>query len=296
MDMVVQVNSFPNTGETIIGNTMMVTPGGKGCNQCVGAARLKADCEMIGVVGNDAHGKAFLQILDEEHIHHPYVEMKKGVMTGNSQIQVNKAGDNKIIVIPGANYAFDETCLANVKRAVMDCKLVMLQMELPLEALKQLILLCEEAQKPILLNPAPAVPLEPAYLSKIAYLTPNETELSILSNHKVETKEDMIEAIDCLHEMGANHIIATLGASGCVVSDCNGKHFLAGYHVQAIDTVAAGDCFNAALAKGIIEGRTLLESAAYANAAAAIAVTRHGAIASMPYIHEVDNFIKQEVV
>lgn len=295
MDMVAHVNSFPNTGETMIGKTLMVTPGGKGCNQCVGAARLQVDCEMIGVVGEDAYGKKFLRILDQEHIQHPYVVMKKDVMTGISQIQVDRAGDNKIIVIPGANYAFDDDCLAGVRCAIQDCKLVMLQMELPFEALEKLIQCCEEARKPILLNPAPAVPLDASLIKNIEYLTPNETELSILTNRKVETREEMLEAVDCLHDMGANYVVATLGAAGCLVSDGNEKQFIKGYQVHAVDTVAAGDCFNAALAKGIIEGRSLLESAAYANAAAAIAVTRHGAIASMPYKDEVEQFMKQEV-
>lgn len=294
MDMCASVDQFPEPGQTVIAKHIRFAPGGKGCNQCVAVARLHGDCEMIGVLGDDAYGKTFLEVLTNEHIKHDQVWVQKQVPTGFSQIQLDAHAENKIVVIPGANYAFTPDRIGKIQERILESRLVVLQMELPKETLLALLDFCHQHQKSVLLNPAPASGLPDAYFEKITYLTPNETELSILSQLPCDTQEQLIIALSSLFQKGVKHIIATLGSKGCAIMDENGVRFIEGYHVDVVDTVAAGDAFNGALALGLVKGESLDTCVVLANAVGALAVTKQGAIPSLPTLEEVEKFMKEQ--
>lgn len=298
IDTCVDVDKFPLPGQTVIAKGVHVSAGGKGCNQCVAAARLGADCEMIGMLGKDAAGESFLELLKEEGIQHDHVELCDHVPTGFSQIQIDACAENKIVVVPGANYQVMPDIIDRIAKRILHSRLIVLQMELPWDTLVSILSFCKNHQKPVLLNPAPAKPMTFEMLDGIDYITPNETELSILSAMPCETKEEVQQAAISLLQQGVKHVVATLGSKGCVIADADGVRFVNGYFVEVKDTVAAGDAFNGALAKGIVEGVPLDECALFANAVGALTVTRQGAITSLPSQTEVEEFIrdqKQEV-
>lgn len=293
MDMCARVDNFPEPGQTVIASDIRFSPGGKGCNQCVAAARMQADCEMIGMVGKDENGTIFLDLLKQEMIEHTKVFISENQPTGCSQIQIDHCAENKIVVIPGANYDFVPELLSEIKDRILCSKIIVLQMELPFNTLYAILDFCKEHKKTVLLNPAPAKEIPQKYLSAIEYLTPNETELSILTSLPCTCKEEQERALKVLLDQGVKHIIATLGAKGSVIADAQGIRFFPGYSVKKIDTVAAGDAFNGALIKGIVEGKSLDECVVFANAAGALAVTKTGAISSLPTLKEVENFLNK---
>lgn len=293
MDMCARVDNFPEPGQTVIASDIRFSPGGKGCNQCVAAARMQADCEMIGMVGKDENGTFFLDLLKQEMIEHTKVFISENQPTGCSQIQIDHCAENKIVVIPGANYDFVPELLSEIKDRILCSKIIVLQMELPFNTLYAILDFCKEHKKTVLLNPAPAKEIPQKYLSAIEYLTPNETELSILTSLPCTCKEEQERALKVLLDQGVKHIIATLGAKGSVIADAQGIRFFPGYSVKKIDTVAAGDAFNGALIKGIVEGKSLDECVVFANAAGALAVTKTGAISSLPTLKEVENFLNK---
>ena len=291
MDTCVLVDEFPLPGQTVIARKVRYSAGGKGCNQCVAAARLHADCEMIGMLGSDEAGKTFLELLQKEGIRHEHVTMCSHAPTGFSQIQMDASAENKIVVVPGANYCMPSDIVEEIANRILISRLVVLQMELPMETLSAILSFCKENKKPVLLNPAPAKPLSSELLNGIDYLTPNETELAILTGMPCREKDEVRSAIQLLQKKGVKHIVATLGERGCAIGNENGIRFLSGYPVTVVDTVAAGDAFNGALAKGIVDALPLCEGVKLANAAGALAVTRPGAIPSLPTMEEVKQFL-----
>lgn len=291
MDLIGTMDNFPLEGQTIIGNTFKTLPGGKGANQAVAASRLGSNVEMIGMVGDDDFGATFKKVFTEEEIIIDNVLTSSKSPTAVGLIQINSKGDNKIVVIPGANYDYTIEDLYKVKDSIKKSKLVLSQMEIRHEVIFELIDLCFKLAVPIILNPAPAIAIEPKYLKKITYITPNETELKILTGMKINSLEDTKKAIQNLLDMGVKNVIATLGDKGAIVGSDSGIEYIHGYPVEAVDTVAAGDAFNGALAYGIVEGFTLEDAVKYANAVGALTVTKSGAIPSLPFKEEVDKFI-----
>ncbi len=292
MDMVARVGDFPQEGQTILGKSLGVFPGGKGVNQCVAAARLGAETEMIGMLGKDGNGDTFRRILKEENIISDKV-FSCDLPTAIAQIQISDAGENKIVVIPSANYAFSEKELAQIHEEIMSSGLVMLQLELELGVTYKIIDFCYEKGIPVMLNPAPAVPLSGEILAKLDYITPNETELQILTGISVDSDEGVYEAADKLLALGVKNVVATLGKRGALIANKDGKRIISGYSVKAVDTVAAGDSFNGALARCLMQGISLDDGVRFANAVGALTVTKQGAIPSLPTLAEVEAFIKK---
>jgi ribokinase len=291
MDLIGTMESFPLEGQTIIGKTFKTLPGGKGANQAVAASRLGGNVEMIGMVGNDAFGDTFKKVFDEEKITIHHVLTSKESPTAVGLIQINSNGENKIVVIPGANYDYTIDALHKVKDTIKNSKLVLAQLELRPEVTFALIDLCHELEVPIVLNPAPAIPIDASYLKKVTYLTPNETELEIISKMKIQSLEDTKLAIQKLLDIGVKNVIATLGSKGALIGNASGFEHVPGYTVDVVDTVAAGDSFNGAFAYGVVEGLSLNSAVKYANAVGALTVTKPGAIPSLPFKEEVDRFI-----
>lgn len=293
MDMVARVKEFPQDGQTILGLDLNCYPGGKGANQCVAMARLGANVEMVGMLGNDGNGQVFLDLLKQENVESKNVFITDKCPTSVAQVQINERSENKIVVIPSANFMFNKENLLQAKESIKQSKLVVLQLELNEDVTHEIIDLCYDLGVDILLNPAPARKLSKEYLSKITYITPNETELSILADMPTETEEEVKKATQKLLSYGVKNVIATLGKRGASITNTNETTFIGGYKVDVVDTVAAGDSFNGALAKCIVDGKTLSNAVKFANAVGALTVTKKGAIPSLPNLKEVEKFINK---
>lgn len=291
MDMIGTVDKFPLEGETVIGKTLKTFPGGKGANQAVAAARLGGKVNMIGMVGKDDFGNTFKSLFKDENIDITHVLTSETEPTAVGLIQINGLGENKIVVIPGANYEYSIEDLEEVREVLKNSNLVITQLELKHEVTFKLIRICHELNVPLILNPAPAIEIPKEYLEKITYLTPNETELEILTGIRVHSMESVKEATRKLLDLGVKNVIGTLGSKGAIIGNNNGFQHIEGYKVDVVDTVGAGDSFNGALAYCIVEGYSLPEAVKYANAVGALAVTKHGAIPSLPRKEEVEELI-----
>lgn len=292
-DTVATMREFPQAGETVLGETLQIYPGGKGANQCVAAARLRGDVAMAGMVGADGNGKMFLDLLEAEGIPHEGVFVSEELPTAVAQVQINAAGQNRIAVIPAANYGFTAHFVRKIEAQIAACELAVLQLELPLAAVSEAISLAKKHGRKVLLNPAPAVPLPADLLSSVDYLTPNETELSILSGLPVRGEEEALKAAKTLVDAGTSCVIATLGAHGALICTKDSCETVPAYRVESVDTVGAGDSFNGALAAGLTGGKTLRESVTLAAAMGALTVTKKGAIPSLHTLAEVLEFMEK---
>ena len=290
MDNVAKMKSFPQAGETVLGYSLGLFPGGKGANQCVAAARLGGDVEMVGMLGKDGNGDVFRKILKEEGIKQDNV-FACDVPTAIAQIQINDEGQNRICVIPCANYEFTFEHLDKVDEVIKNTEILILQLEMLLDVTKEVIRRAHAYGVKILLNPAPAVKLESEILGMVDYLTPNETELAILTDMPTESDEEVIAAANKLISYGTKTVIATLGSRGALIATAEGAKIVSGYKVKAIDTVAAGDSFNGAFAVAISEGKDLESAVKFANAMGALTVQKEGAIPSLHTRKEVEEFI-----
>lgn len=293
MDLVVRTPRAPENGETIIGESFSRFPGGKGANQAVSAARLNGKVTMAGKVGTDLFGNEAVETLTKEGINTEYILRDSESATGVGSVTLEKNGNNRIIVVPGANLTYKIEELNNIRDVIRKSKILVVQLEMDLGMTEQAVSYAFEDQVPVILNPAPAQSLSDDLLSKVTYLTPNETEAEILTGVKVQSTEDAEKAGRILLEKGVKHIIMTLGESGALIVNDTGTHHIPGFTVKAFDTVAAGDAFNGALAVGVISGKPLKEVVKYANAVGALTVTRAGAIPSLPNVEEVDKFIRE---
>ena len=294
MDNVAKMDKFAQEGETVLGNSLELFPGGKGANQCVSVARLGGDVEMIGMLGKDANGEIFKKILQEEKIKADNVFLCDKP-TAVAQVQINASGQNRICVIPSANYEFGLKELEKIDNVIKNTSLIILQLELRLDVTFEIIRRAHKYGVKILLNPAPAVKIEKEILGMIEYITPNETELSILTGLPTETDEEVMVAARKLRSYGVKTVVATLGSRGALISTEDYEKIVSGYKVKAIDTVAAGDSFNGALAVALVEGKDLEQAVRFANAMGALTVTKKGAIPSLHNRNDVENFIKNNI-
>lgn len=283
MDLVSNVPHIPRAGETVLGNHFQMHPGGKGANQAVGVARLDYPVKMIGMVGRDAFGKQLLEQLEKSGVDAAHVG-EADESTGIAMIQVDAAAENSIIVAPGANLLLTPDVLRNKAEMIRTAGIVLAQLEIPIETVQCLAKMCAEMKVPLILDPAPAQRLPAGILDTVTWLTPNVTEAQFYAK-ETSSNEGMLTK---LLGMGAQGVILKRGAHGSVLAGHDGKpHYLAAFAVQAVDTTAAGDAFNAAFAVGLMQGYGPVESARFATAAAAISVTRAGAQPSLATKSEV---------
>jgi ribokinase len=283
MDLVSHVPRIPLAGETIQGGAFATFPGGKGANQAVAAARLGWPVCMIGRVGNDSFGIALQESLQEAGVDVSRVCVAD-MATGVASILVAEAGENCIVISPGANGALTPESLTAERDAICSAGMVLMQLEVPMDTVLAAALLCEEFGVPLMLDPAPATSLPDGLLQRIAWFTPNETEARFYAP-SAKSSEDTFAS---LRVQGASGVILKLGSSGAYVAakDFAGVH-ISSFLANAIDTTAAGDAFNGAFAVATMQGLAPTAAARFANAAAAISVTRHGAQSSMPSMDEV---------
>lgn len=294
MDLVVSTTRAPQAGETIIGTGFKRFPGGKGANQAVAARRLGASVKMIGKVGADEFGREFLALFRAEDIDVSHVRVADHESTGIGSIVIEESGQNRIVVVPGANMAFTKEEISLLESEIAQARLLVVQLEMDLVMIEQAIEIAYRYGVPILLNPAPAQALSDVLLSKIDYLTPNETELALMSNMPVKSTSDAQKAARYLLDKGVGTIIVTMAEKGAMLCTKDESRLIEGFGVNAVDTVAAGDSFNGALAAMLTAGKNLDEAIIYANAVGALTVTKAGAIPSLPTEHEVERFLQSQ--
>ena len=289
MDLVAHAPTIPVPGQTIIGTSFDTTPGGKGANQAVAAARLGYPVQMIGAVGEDVFGQALLDNLSKAGVDTSAVARVPGP-SGVAPILIDDKGQNSIVVVPGANGKVDIHAVDRQSDLIRSAGMVLCQLELPIATVTHLLALCAQAGVPVMLDPAPAAPLPDAIFQQATWFTPNETEAATY----VEDSSTAEEAAARLLARGLKNVVLKRGSDGAYVAIAEGKAaWVKPFHVEAIDTVGAGDCFNGAFAVALLEGKDPWTAARFASAAAAISVTRAGAQASMPSRGEVDAFLAE---
>ena len=278
MDLVVTSAKRPMAGETVLGESFITVPGGKGANQAVAAARLGAEVSMVGCVGDDVYGEIILDNLKKNHVNTKYVEPVTGSASGTAHITLSE-GDNSIIVVKGANDFITPEYVEKAKKVIEESDIVMVQQEIPEETVEYLADLCSTLQKRLLLNPAPARKLSEAVIQQASFLTPNEHEFEILFDGRDRTA--------VLTEY-PNKLFITEGKNGVRYFDGHEEKVVPSFEVEAVDTTGAGDTFNAAFAVAVAEGKSFDESLLFANRAASISVTKLGAQGGMPQRVEVE--------
>ena len=292
MDLVTQIENMPVVGETILGNGLQHIPGGKGANQACAVGSLGGNVTMLGCIGDDEFGRMQKDVLHKRNVDISSLKISSNLNTGTALIYVNMQGNNSIVVIPGANSECNVEYLKKQDRHFKDCDYVLLQMEIPYESIYYAINRAHELGKTIILNPAPAPDSIPDdILSKIDYLTPNETEISKLSGCAAEDIPAIEEAAKSLLNKGVKNVIVTLGEKGACFINNRITEVIAARKVNAVDTTAAGDCFNGAFAVALAEGKTEKEAIDFANIASSIVVTKKGAQSSIPLRKEIDSFL-----
>jgi ribokinase len=283
MDLVTRTPQIPRVGQTLIGTGFHTTPGGKGANQSVAAARLGYPVAMVAKVGDDHYGPMLLKSLAEAGVQTGGVE-QVAVSSGIAAIFLADSSENSIVVVPGANGNMDRATVDAHAPIIRSAGMVLCQLEIPIDALSYTLAVCAEAGVPVMLDPAPAAALPDDVWKKIAWFTPNETEAAFYLGDGANTEESAQKLL----ERGLGGVVLKRGSEGAYVALPGKGAWVPPFAVQAIDTVAAGDCFNGAFAVALLEGRDPWQAARFANAAAAICVTRRGAQAAMPTRAEVD--------
>ncbi|USK80419.1 ribokinase [Peribacillus frigoritolerans] len=278
MDLVVTSAKRPMAGETVLGESFITVPGGKGANQAVAAARLGAEVSMVGCVGDDVYGEIILDNLKKNHVNTKYVEPVTGSASGTAHITLSE-GDNSIIVVKGANDFISPEYVQKAKKVIEESDIVLVQQEIPEETVEYLADICNMLQKRLLLNPAPARKLSEAVIQQASFLTPNEHEFEILFDGRDRT--------EVLTEY-PNKLFITEGKNGVRYFDGHEEKVVPSFEVEAVDTTGAGDTFNAAFAVAVAEGKCFDESLLFANRAASISVTKLGAQGGMPQRLEVE--------
>lgn len=293
-DHILNLAQFPRPGETVIGKKYGVAFGGKGANQAVAAGRSGADIEFIACVGADDIGERIRQQLINDRIDVSAVEAIPGQTTGVALIFVNGEAENMIGIHAGANAAVTPDYLHRYQQKITDASALLMQLESPLETVIAAARLAHDSGTKVILNPAPACSLPDELLSLVDMITPNETEAQILTGVSVETEEDAQRAAQVLHDKGISTVLITLGSRGVWLSEQGQGQRIPGFRVKAVDTIAAGDTFNGALVTALLESRPMEAAVKFAHAAAAIAVTRHGAQPSVPWREEIDAFLNAQ--
>ena len=289
-DMVICTGHLPLPGETVIGGTFFMNPGGKGANQAVTVARLGGRVSFICKTGSDIFGHQANQLFNEEGIDTSYVFSDTKNPSGVALITVDTDAENCIVVAPGANAHLTPNDLKRSAEAVEAADIILLQLEIPMQTVEAAAMMAYRLGKKVVLNPAPASKLSAGLLETLYAITPNETEAEAISGIRITDERTAEEAARKIASMGVCNVIITLGAKGALVFDGAHCEIVPAYTPQAVDTTAAGDVFNGALVVALSEGRTLPEAVRFACKASAISVTRVGAQNSVPYRTEVDVF------
>ncbi|QKY71691.1 ribokinase [Lentibacillus sp. CBA3610] len=279
MDLMVTTDKMPLQGETVQGHDFFTNPGGKGANQAIAAARMGANVNFIGAVGEDPFGQSLLANFENEHIQTEGIETVQDTATGTATIILSE-NDNRIIFAPGANKHVTPEVVAKQCDLIKNSDIVLLQLEVPMETIVNTVGIAEPNGVPVILNPAPFQPLPEKVLENVSYLTPNEIELASM-------KEDP------LFESIQEKLIVTRGDEGVSFADKGVSREIESHNVQVTDTTGAGDTFNGALAAELAAGASLEDAVINANAAAALSVSKVGAQVGMPTKQDIQEFLQE---
>ncbi|MDD9339154.1 MAG: ribokinase [Providencia heimbachae] len=294
VDHILNVQQFPQPGETVRGDSYQVAFGGKGANQAVAAGRSGADITFIACVGDDDIGANVKKQLQQDNIKTECIDTIEGETTGVALIYVNQQGENVIGINAGANAHLTIERLTCYQQKIIDADAVLMQLESPIDTVQLAAEIAQKNQTKVILNPAPAQSLPDSLLALVDIITPNETEAEHLTGIAVNDNQGAQAAAEVLHKKGIAKVMITLGSRGVWFSEkgCQGK-IIPCFRVKAVDTIAAGDTFNGAYVTALLEGKADEEAIIFAHAAAAIAVTRSGAQPSVPWRNEIDQFLIQ---
>ena len=289
-DLIVQTDRIPKVGETVMGGDLVTAAGGKGANQAVAAARLGTAVTLVGRTGRDMFGEQTLRVLQREGMDLTHFSTDASAPGGVALIVVDAGGQNIIAVAPGANQRVTPADVQAAAPAFDGCQIVLLQLEVPMETVLAAARAGRQAGARVVLNPAPASPVPDELCRLIDICTPNEHEAALITG-----QGEPEAAAQALLERGPNTVIVTLGAAGVLLAQAGQTpQRIPGFRVQAVDTTAAGDAFNGGLAAALARGRAVPEAVRYAQAVAALSVTRLGAQPSLPYAMEVDAFLETQ--
>jgi len=292
IDLIMKMERLPRPGETVTEAEFAQVFGGKGANQAVGAARAGGNVAFVSCVGDDAYGGQVIENLSKDGIDTRHVFQEEGVASGTALIMIDASGENCISVAPGANYRLTPAHVDRARDVIEEAAVVIAQCEILPQTLDHVIDLGFRLGKLVLLNLAPARPLGDASLAKLGALAVNETEAEFLTGLPVKTAAEVEAAAEALLGRGPKIVIVTLGARGAWVAVEGHRGLVPGFEVEPTDTTAAGDVHCGALAVGLVEGQALLDAVAFANAAAALSVTKLGAQPSAPSRGEVDALLQ----
>ncbi len=290
IDLTMKVERIPRPGETVLGGVFSTAPGGKGANQAVAAARFDASVSFVGCLGNDSYGKEALENYRREGIDATHVRIVPEVATAIATITVDAVGQNAITVAPGSNFAMTVEVVERARPLIETCDILLLQLEIPMECVRRAVEITNELKKTIILNPAPAQQLPNEMLRSVSILTPNESETELLTGISVHNSQEAKKAAQALRVRGAKSVILTLGERGAFIAANGVEELIPAPPVKAIDATAAGDVFNGVLGVMIAEGKSLGDAVRWANAAAALSVTKMGAQPSIPNRKAVGDF------
>ena len=302
MDLTASCTRAPQAGETVIGKKFRTAPGGKGFNQAVQCARLGADVTMVGKVGEDDFGRALLEAAKGEGIDISHVLADPDEATGIAIITLEETEEgtqNRIVVCPGANFTISAREIGFLREAVRNYDMVIMQFELPMEIVETIAEWAHEAGVPVMVNPAPAAPMSDRLLSAVTYLSPNEHEAAILTGHSISVEngidyDDVRAVADAFRKRGVKNLIITMGGNGSVAMGESGIH-----HTECVkmphvaDPTAAGDSFVASFCTVLAAGLPADKALDFASHAAAITVTRMGAMPSLPTVTEVQGLLRE---
>lgn len=286
-DMVVKANRLPVPGETVLGGTFYMNPGGKGANQAIAASRLGADVTFISKIGYDLFGLQALEIYKSEKINTEFIFTDQKSPSGVALISVDSFGENSIIVAPGASRSLSPEDIDQAEEKIKEADILLMQLEVPISTAEYAAAMAFKYGKKVILNPAPASTLSDSFLKYVHTILPNRVEAEMLSGIKVTNLESAHRAATAIGEKGIENVVVTLGKDGAYVKEKDTYTMIPAKEVETVDTTGAGDVFCGAFSVYLAEGHSLTESVEFANAAAALAVTRIGAQSAIPYKREI---------
>ena len=285
-DMVVKTDILPLPGETKLGGKFFMNAGGKGANQAVAAARLGGNVVFVSKIGDDIFGKQTLDNLRKENINTDYVYVDDEEPSGTALIMVNQEGENCIVVAPGANANLLPHDIEKVNE-INTAEILLMQLEIPMETIAAIVKIAKSNKLKVIINPAPAQPIDDELLQDLFLITPNETEATLLTGISIEDEASAAKAADVFLRKGVQNVIITMGKQGAFFKNNDIKFAISAPAVKAIDTTAAGDTFCGALAVALTERKAWDKAIEFAVEAASVSVTRIGAQSSVPYRNEI---------
>ncbi len=292
-DCIATCKVAPKGGETVRGLSFNTYLGGKGANQAVASIRMGSDTLMLGAVGDDNFGHAFIDCLKNEGFDTNYIVVDKKNPTGTSLVTVEESGQNRIVMTPGANTAYDYNLLKNYENEIKNANCVVTQCETTLDVVVELSRLCKKHNVKYIVNPAPALKLPDEVLDGLFLLTPNENELGIQIAKNPETLDEYIAGAKEMLKKGVKNVIVTLGVNGSLLVNNDGTCHIPSFKVKAVDTLGAGDSFTGSLSAMIDQGYSIIDAMKIATAVAALEVQKPGGIPAMPYKEEVFKFLEK---